>query len=136
MKKAFRYIEHIWLGTDNKPSLKAVLAIAFSVNFMYNLSHAIYKWDAGHSMEGLSLVLGIEAGLILGMLGITAMANVAAQKIESQAVNPPSSSINIARVGTVSTGTTKANVVNAEQVDTVNSQQTNISKQQIDNPDA
>lgn len=89
MKKVFKYIENLWLGADGLPSLKAVLAIAFSIDFIRNLSYAIYKWDAGRSLEGLSLVLGIEAGLIVSLLGITAWTNVSAKKIEADATIPP-----------------------------------------------
>lgn len=81
-KRAFRYLEPLWLGADGKISLKSSLAMMFSVDFVSNLSHSIYKWDASKSMEGLSLVLGIEAGLIVSLLGITAWSNVAAQKID------------------------------------------------------
>lgn len=84
MKKLFKYIENLWLGVDGKVSLRASLAIAFSIDFISNLSHSIYKWEAGRSLEGLSLVLGIEAGLIVALLGITAYSNISSQKIESQ----------------------------------------------------
>lgn len=72
----FRYFEPAWLGNDGKVSLRALLAIAFSVDFIRNLSHAIWKWDAGRSLEGLSLTLGIEAGLIVGLLGLTTYQNM------------------------------------------------------------
>lgn len=68
--KLFKYIEPAWTGNDKKVSLRAILAIAFSIDFIRNLSHAIYKWDAGKSLEGLSLTLGIEAGLIVALLGL------------------------------------------------------------------
>lgn len=84
IKKFFRYIENFWIGADKKPSLRAALAIAFSIDFIHNLSHAIWKWDAGRSLEGLSLVLGIEAGLIVSLLGITAWNNVSSQKISAE----------------------------------------------------
>ena len=87
MKKIFKYIENLWLGSDGKPSLRAVLAIAFSADFIRNLSYAIIKWDAGRSLEGLSMVLGIEAGLIVALLGLTAWSNVSTRKIDSDATN-------------------------------------------------
>lgn len=76
MKKLFRYIEPLWTGTDGRFSLRATLAIAFSIDFISNLSHAIYKWDAGRTLEGLSFVLGIEAGLIVALLGLTTYQNM------------------------------------------------------------
>ncbi len=78
LRKIFKYFEPAWQGTDKKISLRAVLAIAFSVDFIRNLSHAIWKWDAGRSLEGLSLTLGIEAGLIVGLLGLTTYQNMSA----------------------------------------------------------
>src|SRR5688572_22242271 len=76
LKRIFRYFEPAWSGNDNKVSLRALLAIAFSIDFIRNLSHAIWKWDAGRSLEGLSLTLGIEAGLIVGLLGLTTYQNL------------------------------------------------------------
>lgn len=78
LKRIFKYFEPIWTGNDGKPSLRAILAIAFSVDFIRNLSHAIWKWDIGRSLEGLSLTLGIEAGLIVGLLGLTTYQNMQA----------------------------------------------------------
>lgn len=78
--KIFRYLEPAWLGNDNKISLRSVLAIAFSIDFMRNLSHAIWKWDAGRSLEGLSLTLGIEAGLIVALLGLKTYQNMTIPK--------------------------------------------------------
>lgn len=75
-KKVFKYFEPAWSGNDGKVSLRAILAIAFSIDFIRNLSHAIWKWDAGRSLEGLSLTLGIEAGLIVGLLGLTTYQNL------------------------------------------------------------
>lgn len=103
MKRVFRYIEPIWLGGDNKMSIRAVLAMAFSIDFIFNLSFAIQKWGSDRSMEGLSLVLGIEAGLIVSLLGITALSNVAFKKIESGVGGSPS--INVENVEKVMTGT-------------------------------
>ena len=61
LKRIFKYFEPAWTGNDNKVSLRAVLAIAFSIDFIRNINYAIFKWDAGRSLEGLSLTLGIEA---------------------------------------------------------------------------
>jgi hypothetical protein len=76
LKRIFKYFEPAWTGNDGKISLRACLAIAFSIDFIRNLSHAIYKWDSGRSLEGLSLTMGIEAGLIVGLLGLTTYQNI------------------------------------------------------------
>lgn len=85
--KLFKYLEPLWTGNDGKISLRATGSIALIIDFISNLSHSIYKWDAGRSLEGLSLVLGIEAGLIAALLGLTAYANASAQKIDAQTSN-------------------------------------------------
>jgi hypothetical protein len=82
MKRLFAYIENIWIGRDKKPSRKAILAIAFSINFMMNISHAIYKWDSGRSVSDLAMVLGIEAGLIAGLLGLSTYSNIEHRRID------------------------------------------------------
>lgn len=127
IKKFFKYIEPLWSGPDGKISVRASLAIAFSTDFIHNLSHAIFKWDGGRTLEGLSLVLGIEAGLIVALLGLTTYQNMAAQKIDSLAANPTSPGITIQSAENVTTTTAKT--VNTDTVDTVNSQQTNIGTQ-------
>lgn len=76
-KRIFRYIEPAWTGNDGKVSLRALLAIAFSIDFIRNLNYAITKWDGGRSLEGLSLTLGIEGGLIVALLGLTTYQNLA-----------------------------------------------------------
>lgn len=119
IKKFFNYIQPLWLGDDNKISLKSTLAIAFSIDFISNLSHAIYKWEDGRSMESLSLVLGIEAGLIVALLGLTAYSNLGFQKIEADRTKDM----------------IKVDTVNTENVETVNSKNTNVNIKP-DNPDA
>src|ERR1044072_9174119 len=86
MKRLFAYIENIWIGRDKKPSRKAILAIAFSINFMMNISHAIYKWDSGRSVSDLAMVLGIEAGLIAGLLGLSTYSNIEHRRIDKDRV--------------------------------------------------
>lgn len=76
-KRIFRYFEPAWTGNDGKVSLRALLAIAFSIDFIRNLNYAITKWSETKSLEGLSLTLGIEAGLIVGLLGLTTYQNLA-----------------------------------------------------------
>jgi hypothetical protein len=84
MKKLFKYIENLWVGRDRKPSLKSVMAIAICINLMINVSHAVNKWDAGRSMADLALVLGIEAGLIAALLGLTTYSNIQHRMIDKK----------------------------------------------------
>jgi hypothetical protein len=76
MKKIFKYIENLWIGRDGKISLKSIMAIALCINFIVNVSHAVYKWDAGRSMSDLAMVLGIEASLMAALLGLTTYSNI------------------------------------------------------------
>lgn len=76
LKRIFKYFEPAWTGADGKISLRAVLAIAFSIDFIRNLSYAVIKWGGDRSLEGLALVLGIEAGLIAALLTLTTYQNV------------------------------------------------------------
>lgn len=75
MKRVFKYIEPLWLGKNGRVSIRSVLALAFSWNFMWNLSYAIKRWDAGRSMSDLAMILGIEAGLIAGLLALRTYQN-------------------------------------------------------------
>lgn len=111
MKKVFKYLEPLWTGFDGKISLRATGAIAFIIDFISNLHHAIYKWDTQKSLEGLSLVLGIEAGLIAALLGITAWSNMISKKIDAV------SATDVPTPVTVET-------LNVENVETVNTQNT------------
>lgn len=125
MKKIFKYLEPIWLGRDNKIAIKSILAITFSVNLISNLHHAIYKWDAGRSLGDLSSVLMIEAMLIGGLLGIKAVSDWANHKVESEANNPQPDNITVQSADTVSTASTKADVVNTDNIETVNTNNIN-----------
>lgn len=53
-----------------------MLAIVFSTDFVKNISHAVYRWDSNKSLEGLALVLGVEASLIAGLLVLKTYQNV------------------------------------------------------------
>lgn len=65
--KIFKYLEPAWTGNDGKFSARSALGIVLSIHLMRNISHAVWKWDSGRSLEGLALVLGIEASLIAGL---------------------------------------------------------------------
>lgn len=67
----FRYIEPIWLGKDDKPSIRRLLAIAFSIDFITNLSYVIKQWEIGKSYSEAAMLLGMEAGLIAALLSLT-----------------------------------------------------------------
>jgi hypothetical protein len=134
MRKIFKYIEPLWMGSDGKISLRASLAIAFSIDFIRSLSYAIFKWDDGRTLEGLSLVLGIEAGLIVALLGLTTYQNMAIYKTDSIAANPQPTAdiVNIQNAQNVGSTKTTAETVNAQKVDTVNTNNTNIAQQSYD----
>ena len=76
MKKVWKYIEPMWLGTKGKLSIRRVLALAFSVDFIRNTHHAIVKWDAGQSYADLAMLLGVEAALIAALLSLTTYTNI------------------------------------------------------------
>ena len=75
MKKIFKYLEPMWLGSKNKVSIRRVLAIVFSIDFIGNVSYVIRRWDAGKSVSDASMLLGIEAGLIAALLALTTYTN-------------------------------------------------------------
>lgn len=107
-KKTFRYLEPLWTGGDGKISIRSTLALGFSVNLIQNLTHAVYRWDVGKSLDGLALVLGIEAGLIAALLSLTTYQNITATKATAS-INSPAS-INVENVETVNATEPKINV--------------------------
>lgn len=75
MIKIFKYIEPLWLGKNGKVSIRSTLALAFSWNFMWNVSYAIKKWSDGRSMSDLAMILGTEAALIAALLALRTYQN-------------------------------------------------------------
>jgi hypothetical protein len=75
MKKLFRYIEPMWMGVDNKVSLRRVLSIAFSIDLIRNTSHVIHYWEVGKSYADIAMLLGIEAGIVAALLSLTTYSN-------------------------------------------------------------
>ncbi len=71
LKKIFHYVENIWLGTDGKPSIRRVFAIAIIINFLRNMHYIIFNWEAESSLSDAAMLLGIEAGLIAALLSLT-----------------------------------------------------------------
>lgn len=88
MKKIWKYLEPMWLGTKGKISVRRVLALAFSVDFIRNTHHAITQWEAGKSYADVAMLLGIEAGLIAALLSLTTYTNLMVDKKE-QPTAPP-----------------------------------------------
>lgn len=83
MKKAFKYIEPIWLGSNGKVSIRRVLAIMFSIDLVINISHVIHEWEIGKSYSDVAMLLGIEAGLIAGLLALTTYSLALDKKLEN-----------------------------------------------------
>ena len=76
MKKIFRYIEPLWLGSKDQISIRRVLAIAFSIDYIMSNSYAVRHWGEGKSFGELSSVLMIEAGLIAALLTLTTWSTI------------------------------------------------------------
>lgn len=75
IKKAFKYIEPIWIGTSGKPSIRRVLSLVFSFNLVWNISQVISTMDSNKSISEVTMLLGIEAGLITALLSLTTYSN-------------------------------------------------------------
>jgi hypothetical protein len=91
MRKLFKYIEPLWLGRDEKISLRSVGAIVLITDFVINLHNSTYVLikvlnlimgdktvDAAviASLSGylaqIAMILGIEAALIAALLALKA----------------------------------------------------------------
>lgn len=89
-KRAFEYLKPIWSGDDGKPSIRRVLAIALSTDFIINVHNSvsviskivnlIYQNKAidanviasmSTTVSQVVLILGIEASLIAALLSLT-----------------------------------------------------------------
>ena len=62
--KIFKYIEPIWLGTNNKLSIRRVLSLVFSINLVWNITKTLSNPLMTSSYADVAMLLGIEAGLI------------------------------------------------------------------------
>ena len=76
IRRFFKYIEPIWLGAHDQISIRRVLALAFSIDFIMNESYAVRHWVNGQDFGQLSSVLMIEAGLIAALLALTTWQNM------------------------------------------------------------
>lgn len=85
MKKLFKYVEPLWLGKNGKISIRRVLALAFSVDLIRNLSEVIANWEVGKSYADIAMLLGLEAGLIAALLALTTYSqNISQSSIPNQ----------------------------------------------------
>jgi len=108
MKKFFKYIEHLWLGRDNKISLRSLGAIALLIDFVINVHNASYvvvrvlklimddrSVDAAviASLSGylaqIAMILGIEAALIAAMLALKTYQPIQLNNPNTPVVNQP-----------------------------------------------
>jgi len=90
MKKLFFYIENLWVGDDKKPSIKRLMAIVFSIDLVINFhtaGGAVSKMilllmsnkvldpavvtAISSFLANEAMIMGIEAGLIAGLLSLT-----------------------------------------------------------------
>ncbi len=86
MKKIFNYFEPLWIGTRNKISIRRLLALCFSIDFISNTSHAIKHFEVGKSYADIAMLLGIEAGLIAALLSLTTYSNSLKQKQDNESI--------------------------------------------------
>lgn len=94
IKKIFKYLEPLWLGNDNKISLRSVLAFALTVDFIINVHNCagmvtkvlylIYRdkvidplliSSMSANLAQIAMILGIEAALIAAMLALKTYQN-------------------------------------------------------------
>ena len=74
--KVFKYIEPMWLGNDNKFSIRRFLSLLFALDLVKNFHYIVINWEAGKSYADAALLLGIEAGLIAALLSLTTYSSV------------------------------------------------------------
>lgn len=74
--KVFKYVEPMWLGNDDKFSIRRFLSLLFAFDLVKNFHHIIISWEAGKSYADAALLLGIEAGLIAALLSLTTYSSV------------------------------------------------------------
>lgn len=80
MIKLFKYIEPLWLGTNSKISIRKILSLAFSIDFVRNISFVIHKWEIGKSYADVAMLLGLEAALIAALLSLTTYSTMMVNK--------------------------------------------------------
>lgn len=84
MRRLFKYIEPIWLDdTSNRFSIRRVLALVFSMDFVLNTSYVVHHWELGKSYSDGAMLLGVEAGLIAALLSLTTYSNIIKAKLDA-----------------------------------------------------
>ena len=78
--KVFKYIEPIWLGNNGEPSIRRVLSLAFSFNLIHNITETLANPKLIASYAEVSMLLGIEAGLIAALMSLTTYTAALASK--------------------------------------------------------
>jgi len=81
--KLFQYLEPIWLGTNNKVSIRRVLTLVFSFNLVLNISNTISNPKLSNSYADVAMLLGIEAGLIAALMSLTTYSTTLISKKEA-----------------------------------------------------
>lgn len=71
----------MWTGNDGKTSKRSILAIVTAIDFWRNMHHIVYRWDVGKSFVDIAPVLGIEASLLITLIGIKAYQNIQFDKL-------------------------------------------------------
>lgn len=89
MIKLFKYIEPLWLGTNNKISIRRILSLCFSIDFVRNISFVIHKWEIGKSYADVAMLLGLEAGLIAALMSLTTYSTMMVNKQQSNNIDVP-----------------------------------------------
>ena len=75
MLKIFKYIEPMWLGSNNKVSIRRILTLIFSFNLILNISRTLNNPIMVSSYADVAMLLGIEAGLIAALMSLTTYSN-------------------------------------------------------------
>jgi hypothetical protein len=81
--KLFKYIEPMWLGSNNKVSIRRVLTLIFSFNLILNISRTLNNPILVSSYADVAMLLGIEAGLIAALMSLTTYSNSVYRKTQN-----------------------------------------------------
>ncbi len=81
--KLFRYMEPVWLGTNNKLSIRRVLTLVFSYNLVSNITFTLANPKFVNSYADVAMLLGIEAGLIAALMSLTTYSTTLSSKKDS-----------------------------------------------------
>ena len=78
--KIFKYLEPMWLGSNDKISIRRVLTLIFSYNLVLNISNTLNNPKFNASYSDVAMLLGIEAGLIAALMSLTTYSNTITKK--------------------------------------------------------